>query len=166
MGINRDIKLCVLRLQIVWAYALEQYKQMYPEAPKLILVETFRSAAVQTAYFAQGRKSLAEVNALRKTAGLEPIGPKENKSKITFKPAGGSMHEKMVNGDPASKAFDVGFIKTVDGKSVMDWSTTNYQRIERIIRQKFPEVTWGGDWDRDGRSDDETFVDLPHFQVA
>lgn len=161
-----------MRLQVVWAYLTEQYKAMYPEAPKLILVETFRSAAVQTAYYAQGRKPLTEVNELRKAAGLEPISDKENKSKITFKPAGGSMHEKMLDGLPASKAFDVGFIKTVPDpkggppKQVMDWSEKNYQRVERIIRQRYPDVTWGGDWDRDGRTDDEKFVDRPHFQVS
>lgn len=27
-------------------------------------------------------------------------------------------------------------------------------------------LRWGGDWDGDGRSDDETFVDLPHFELA
>jgi peptidoglycan L-alanyl-D-glutamate endopeptidase CwlK len=26
-------------------------------------------------------------------------------------------------------------------------------------------VRWGGDWDRDGRSADETFRDLPHFEL-
>ncbi len=166
MGINKDIKLCVLRLQAVWAYTVAQYAAMYPEGPRLVLVETFRSAAVQTAYYAQGRQSLAKVNELRKAAGLYLIDAAENKRKITFKPAGGSMHEKMINGEPASKAFDIGFIKTVDGKPVMDWSEKNYKRVEQIIRAKFPEVTWGGDWDRDGRTDDEKFVDLPHFQVS
>ena len=26
-------------------------------------------------------------------------------------------------------------------------------------------LTWGGDWDRDGRSVDHKFLDLPHFQL-
>ena len=27
-------------------------------------------------------------------------------------------------------------------------------------------LRWGGDWDGDGRSSDETFVDLPHFELV
>jgi len=26
-------------------------------------------------------------------------------------------------------------------------------------------VTWGGDWDSDGKFDDQTFFDLPHWQI-
>jgi len=28
------------------------------------------------------------------------------------------------------------------------------------------EVRWGGDWDQDGRSNDERLVDLPHFELT
>jgi len=27
-------------------------------------------------------------------------------------------------------------------------------------------LRWGGDWDGDGRTSDETFVDLPHFELV
>jgi peptidoglycan L-alanyl-D-glutamate endopeptidase CwlK len=27
-------------------------------------------------------------------------------------------------------------------------------------------IIWGGDWDNDGRSDDQRFHDLPHFQLV
>lgn len=44
------------------------------------IVETKRSQETQQAYFAQGRKPLEEVNALRKNAGLWAITEKENKN--------------------------------------------------------------------------------------
>ena len=28
------------------------------------------------------------------------------------------------------------------------------------------ELRWGGDWDRDGSSDDEHWLDLPHFELV
>ena len=40
-----------------------------------------------------------------------------------------------------------------------------------IARQLYNEgkiqhlVRWGGDWDMDGRTDDQTFDDLPHFEL-
>ncbi len=27
------------------------------------------------------------------------------------------------------------------------------------------ELRWGGDWDRDAEFDDQTFNDLPHFEL-
>ena len=27
-------------------------------------------------------------------------------------------------------------------------------------------IRWGGDWDGNGRSSDETFIDLPHFELV
>jgi peptidoglycan L-alanyl-D-glutamate endopeptidase CwlK len=27
-------------------------------------------------------------------------------------------------------------------------------------------LRWGGDWDSDGRTNDQTFVDLPHFELV
>lgn len=156
MGVNRDITLCASRLQLAWAYLKEQYGILYPDGPRLILIETFRSAAVQLAYFNQGREKLTVVNKLRVKAGLAPISEAENRRKITFKKPGGSKHERT-----PSQAFDIGFVKA--GK--MDYSPINYQRAAAILRDAYPDVTWGADWDHDGKTSDETFVDMPHFQI-
>lgn len=43
-----------------------------------------RTYLEQTAYFAQGRKTLNEVNSLRMIAGLDFIGEKENSRKVTW----------------------------------------------------------------------------------
>jgi hypothetical protein len=47
------------------------------------VIETLRTAEVQTAYYAQGRKPLSEVNELRKKAGLYLLSEAENKNIIT-----------------------------------------------------------------------------------
>ncbi len=47
------------------------------------ITSTLRTEAEQLALFAQGRKSLREVNALRAEAGLPPITEKENKLRVT-----------------------------------------------------------------------------------
>ncbi|MEZ0611933.1 hypothetical protein ACAW74_25700 [Fibrella sp. WM1] len=163
MGVSRDIKQCVPLLQTVWKYVSEHYPKRYPEAPRLILVETFRSLAVQEAYYAQGRKSQAQINKLREAAGLYLLDADEAKRIITKKQPGTSNHGAVdANGQPASRAFDVGF---VDKEGKMDWSERNYQRVATIIREAFPAVTWGADWDQDGQTSDEKFIDMPHFEV-
>ena len=156
MGVNRDIKLCVPRLQDAWEHLKEQWETLHPNGPTLILVETYRSPDVQRAYYAQGREKLAIVNKIRMANGLYALTEAENRHKITNAQPGKSKHQEK----PA-KAFDVGFVK--DKKMV--WDRVNYQRAADILRDSFPDVTWGADWNHNGRSDDERFVDQPHFQV-
>jgi peptidoglycan L-alanyl-D-glutamate endopeptidase CwlK len=38
--------------------------------------------------------------------------------------------------------------------------------IDYCAAQDFHGVRWGGDWDRDYRSDDQTFMDLGHFELV
>lgn len=157
MGVNRNIQDAVPELQQAWVHLKGQYNVQYPMDPTVILSEVHRSAAVQTAYYAQGRNSLGTVNALRKTAGLPAIGKTENSRKITFKKAGHSKHEAS-----PSQAFDIAFVKE-DG--TLDWSPKLFERAARIIRDAYPLITWGGDWNHNGKTSDETFIDFPHFQV-
>ena len=49
----------------------------------VLVIETLRTAEVQAAYYAQGRKPLAEVNGLRGKAGLYLLSEAENKNKVT-----------------------------------------------------------------------------------
>ena len=56
------------------------------------------------------------------------------------------------------------------GKYRYDWKDTlAFGRMAGIMfalaHQKGIKLRWGGDWDMDGRSADETFLDLPHFEV-
>jgi hypothetical protein len=162
MGLNRDIALCVPRLQQAWAYLKVQYPLHYPEGPTLILAETFRTRAVQEAYYAQGRQSLAKINALRKGAGLPVIGVEEAGRRVTKLLPGSSKHGRTdTQGKPAAQAFDVAFVR--DGKLV--WDEGNFGRAARVLRGQFPDVTWGGDWNKNWKTDDEKFIDMPHFEV-
>ncbi|GAB2586589.1 M15 family metallopeptidase [Spirosoma areae] len=156
MGVNKDIALCVPRLQQAWAHLQQQYSSLYPNGPKLILVETYRSPDVQRAYYAQGREKLAIVNKIRMANGLAAISEAENRHTITNAKPGSSKHQQK----PA-KAFDIGFVE--GGKLV--WDEANYLRAAEILRADFPDITWGADWNGNGRTSDERFIDRPHFEV-
>jgi peptidoglycan LD-endopeptidase CwlK len=56
-------------------------------------------------------------------------------------------------------AFDICIIE--NGKAV--WSNPDkYNKVGAIGRSL--GLIWGGDWDSDGRSDDQDFTDRPHYQ--
>ena len=75
MGINRNIDALRPELAAAARYFLERCER---EGPAALVIETDRSQAVQDAYYAQGRRPLAEVNRLRSAAGLYPIKEREN----------------------------------------------------------------------------------------
>ncbi len=155
MPASRSIIDAVKPLQEAWNWLAQEWPKRFPEAPRVILVEVFRPSAVQRAYYAQGRQPLAIVNKLRQEAGLEPIAERGN-NRITNAKPGQSRHERW----PA-EAFDIGFVKN----KLMVWDAANYGRAAAIIHEKFPAIIWGADWDNDGQTTDERFVDSPHFQV-
>ncbi|RIV21394.1 hypothetical protein DYU11_18485 [Fibrisoma montanum] len=157
MPSSRNIADAVVTLQRAWLFLKQEYNSRYPSDPVVMLTEVHRPAEVQRAYYAQGRQKLSIVNRLRQGAGLSVISEAENRRKVTFKQPGTSKHEKM-----PSQAFDIAF-RNPDG--TLNWDEKYFDRAARIIRERFPNVTWGADWDRDGRSDDEKFVDRPHFEV-
>jgi peptidoglycan L-alanyl-D-glutamate endopeptidase CwlK len=37
--------------------------------------------------------------------------------------------------------------------------------IERIAEGMNIPIRWGGDWDQDGRTADEKFIDMPHLEL-
>lgn len=58
----------------------------------------------------------------------------------------------------------------------IDWSDTRrmdyfagfVMAIARMLKDKGiidKEIVWGGDWDNDTQTKDETFIDRPHFQI-
>jgi peptidoglycan L-alanyl-D-glutamate endopeptidase CwlK len=52
----------------------------------------------------------------------------------------------------------------------VDWKNTNrfyYMggMIQGIAKEKNIKIRWGGDWDRDGETKDQTFMDLVHIEV-
>lgn len=52
----------------------------------------------------------------------------------------------------------------------IDWNATGkFMEMARVINAAAKRLDvplrWGGDWNRNGRTDDERFRDLPHFEL-
>lgn len=124
-----------------------EYLLKFPEGPEPFLTQTYRPAAEQEAFYAQGRRSIDEVNRLRSLADLPRITKSDNKI-ITHARPGQSLH-----GYKPAFAYDIAF-KKKDGS--VDWSYTPFVRFAAIAK-KDPLVEWGGDWKKPK-------TDNPHFQ--
>lgn len=153
---NRDINDAVPLLQEVWQYVTTGFAKANPGFPKFILAEVYRSNDVQRALYAQGREKVAIVNKLRMAAKLAQITETENRRKVTNSKPGTSEHNKY-----PSRAIDILFI---DGKKIVE-DQKAYMALARFIRSKYPAVTWGADWNKNWKTSDERFIDMPHFQV-
>lgn len=119
------------------------------------VLETLRTEAIQRAYYAQGRETLAVVNIKRRSAGLAEIGESENKRKITW-----TLKSKHIEG----KAVDI--VPVIDNK--IPWNINSkeiaaaYMRIGLIGESV--GLSWGGRWtpvDKFGIG-----KDAPHFEEA
>jgi peptidoglycan L-alanyl-D-glutamate endopeptidase CwlK len=116
---------------------------------KYIVFEGRRTKAVQEAYYAQGRQSLAEVNALRKKAGLYLFTKEtENAHKITW-----TMKSKHLDG----LAMDI-VPTTPEGNPT--WDLNRYIDQFKTIRDcgRDAGLDCGGYWDEAQR-------DWPHYQL-
>lgn len=96
---------------------LKRYKlfkaEMDKRGNKFALTAVLRTKEMQAAYYAQGRKPLAEVNRLRKEAGMSPISAGENTYCVTWTMK--SRHLPDKNGK--ARAFDIVIIKD-DGRTL------------------------------------------------
>jgi peptidoglycan L-alanyl-D-glutamate endopeptidase CwlK len=117
------------------------------------IIETLRTAATQTAYYAQGREPLESVNAKRKAAGLQPLIESDNKYKITW-----TLKSNHLSGH----AIDI--VPMVDGKVPWNINTDKiasaYKRLGEIGESV--GLSWGGRWkplDKFGIG-----KDAPHFE--
>ena len=115
------------------------------EGIRVMVSETLRTPEVQKAYFAQGRKPLAEVNRLRKEAGLWEIGEAEASQKVTW-----IRTSKHIDG----LAIDVVPLKP-DGKPDWNASWAVWEAIGRLGEEA--GLNWGGRW--------KGHTDCPHFEV-
>lgn len=112
------------------------------------IIETLRDQDVQNAYYAQGRDTLENINALRKVAGLWPIGIKESKRKVTDSKV--LVYKGVGHGN--GMAID---LCPMAGKIV--WWGAPMDVWERLggIGESC-KLDWGGRW--------KTGRDCPHFQ--
>ena len=138
----------------VYTEAKAAYIAAHPGGLRPQLGETARPAAVQTAYYAQGRQPLATINHLRQVAGLAPIGMAEAGKVITNAQAGQSPH-----GFQPSRAFDVQLVKP---NGEVDWSDiayTGFAAYVKVAAEKLHvAISQGAYWPR--------FKDLPHTELA
>lgn len=115
-----------------------------------------RTHAEQAAYYAQGREPLAEVNRLRRKAGLHPISDRENRWPITL----AGPHDSKHTQDPSPAADFVILCHGVeswnprvdcDGDGVGDY------RELGLIGERLGLV-WGGRW--------RQFPDVGHLELG
>lgn len=122
-----------------------------------------RTDAMQIAMHAQGRKSLIEVNALRRNAKMSPIEDGDNKYAITDCDG---VHSKSAH--QSGKAVD---IVPMDAKGNPYWPSLNDPQWRIIASAMMGQgLQWGGDWNMDGRTrsdgdiNEKYIVDFPHYQ--
>ena len=136
----------------LYTEAKAAYLANHPNGLRPRLGETTRPRAVQAAYYAQGRRSIAAINALRKIAGLAPVGATDAAMVITKAQPGQSPHNFL-----ASRAFDVQMVKP-DGE--IDWSDAPYVVFAGYVKLAADKlnvaVSQGAYWPR--------FKDLPHVE--
>lgn len=123
-----------------------------------IVTQGYRSPAEQNALYAQGRENPWQIHLLRVAAGLADISAAEAGRIVTYKRGGGSNHNHL-----PSWALDVAHLQ-LDGS--VKWDNAALLLFSRLMRAADSRITWGGDWDRDGQTADETFHDWPHFELV
>ena len=112
--------------------------------------ETLRLRSTQEAYYAQGRQSLEQVNALRAACKLWPITAAENQRTVT-----NTLKSKHLEG----KAIDICPAKK-DGSPWWTAPEPEWTKIASVM--KACGFEWGGDW-----INPETGAkgwDKPHYQ--
>ena len=113
-----------------------------------IIFEGRRTVRVQEAYYAQGRKTLEEVNQLRTAAGLYLLRSEKDNYIITW-----TIKSKHIDG----LAMDV---LPVNGAGNPTWDLAHFKRQFEIIRDCGNEagLICGADWIPN--------TDWPHYEIA
>jgi hypothetical protein len=114
-----------------------------------VAYEARRSVRVQEAYYAQGRKGLEEVNALRKLAGLYQLRSERDNYKITW-----TVKSRHIDGS----AMDV---VPADGAGNPTWDLAHYRDAFEAIRDcgRRAGLICGADWP-------EPQADWPHYEAT
>jgi len=115
---------------------------------RYIVFEARRSVKVQEAYYAQGRRPLKEVNALRAAAGLYQLRGEKDNYVITW-----TMQSRHIDG----LAMDV---LPVDGAGNPTWDLAHYRNTFEILRGcgRAAGLECGADWP-------SPQTDWPHYQI-
>ena len=140
-------------LVAVYTEAKAAYIKAHPGGLTPRLGETYRSAEVQRAYYAQGRQPIGEINRLRTLAGLPAIGPTDARQVITKAQPGQSAH-----GFLPARAFDV-LLLNPNGSA--NWTQAGYVAFAGFVRAAATklgiQVSSGAFW--------KSFPDAPHHEL-
>lgn len=124
---------------------------------EVAIVETTRTKEVQAAYFAQGRKTLAEVNEMRQNAGLWKITEAENRNKVTNCDGVKNKSNHQVKADGFGYAVDI--VPMKNGRANWNATQKEWETIGAIGESCGLDwaaggygSTWGKGWDN------------PHFE--
>lgn len=159
---SRDLNKAVPRMK---NFALQLIGRAKEElALNVIVTDVDRLYEVQMALYAQGRQPLAEVNIMRKRAGMLPITHIENKNKVTWTMA--SRHIiNLTNDNPdddLSYAIDFGILDK-NGKYMGDVKADvnrdnkpDYIQLGALAKRIDPGIIWGGDFKKS--------KDYPHYE--
>lgn len=156
----------------VMVAALKALHELKAEGVQVVVTYTFRTLEEQAALYAQGRKSLAEVNRLRAIANLPAIMEYLGKDKkihsdndYTVTNCDGIQISKGGKGrSPHQTGTALDVVPDVDAseKVVPGWPAPSDPRW-KVIAAAFKRngFEWGGDWTkkRDGID-----PDYPHYQ--
>lgn len=160
MGVHRSIDLLKPSLKRAVQRTL---KALNAKNFPVVISETLRDLDVQQAYYAQGRKPLEEVNALRSKADLYLISEAENKRIIT-----NCDGVKYKSNHQARDESGLGSaIDLVPGKmsprGYMDFWWNAPQEVWEQLGEIAEEN--GLDWVSGGKGENWKFKDNPHFEL-
>lgn len=122
---------------------------MDQEGHKFLVPDPPRTKAEQKALYAQGRKSLKEVNALRKAVGMPAITAKQNLDKVTWTLNG----KHIIQADGFAHAFDFA-PKPVNYENEAAFVKMG-KAFEVCAKKLGISIEWGGRWKN---------RDLPHIE--
>jgi hypothetical protein len=132
----------------------------------LCVTDGYRSHEHQEALFAQGRRPLSEVNQLRaRVPGLYPISEAANKRPVTNSRGGQSPHQYRAAIDVAlynAKPDDPQKRGELIYGAGSEWF---WDAVRALTAERRADLVWGADWDSDGETRDERFLDFPHVEL-
>lgn len=155
---NKDLLCATIKMrEFIVKLILECEKRGIPIA----VTSVARSIYEQAALYAQGRRSLENVNDLRKIAGLATISEADNNiCTKTMKSKHLVNRDNADSDDDFSHAVDIAVVK--DGKETWNLKAdvnsnniTDYEEVGKIAKEIDPTITWGGEW---------AWRDMCHFE--
>ncbi|MDO9858959.1 M15 family metallopeptidase [Glaesserella parasuis] len=97
---------------------------------------------------------------------IEGLRTKERQQQLFKQGATKTMNSRHLTGH----AVDLAPIVAVEGKAAIPWNDkSKFKDVAKAMFQAAKElnvtIRWGGDWNENGKSEDEKFYDGPHFEL-